>query len=70
MKKVELITGKGCQGCYDLKALLNRYKILFTERDASGFPGIRSIPQLIVDGTTVEISPGFFVKTMKSLGVI
>jgi hypothetical protein len=57
-------------GCQNLKILLYRYKILFTERDASEFPGIRSIPQLIVDGNTVEISPGFFVRKMKELGVM
>ncbi len=60
MSEVEIFTGPGCGYCDAAKALLNRRKMAFTERDISDpavqaefrerLPRTRSIPQIFIDG--------------------
>ena len=60
MAEIEIFTGPGCGYCDAAKALLERHRLAFTERNVSDpavqaefrerLPRVRSIPQIFIDG--------------------
>jgi len=69
-KRIAIITEIGCAPCKTLKNLMVENQIDFEEIPCWKVPGIKSVPQLIIDGNTVNISPRNFTAIMQKYKII
>jgi glutaredoxin len=65
--KVVLVTAPGCPACDEAKQILKAHGIKYTTT-SKGYPGVRYVPQLFVDGKYKGYGVGpveVFVKSLK-----